>query len=80
MVFQNKAEKKSLKSCAMCCSVAQSYPNLCQAPLSMGFSHGEYWSGLPCPPPGDLPNPGIKPRSPTLQVDSLPSMLPGKPI
>ena len=36
--------------------------------------------GLPCPPPGDLPNPGIEPRSPTLQVDSLPSEPPGKPI
>ena len=34
-----------------------------QAPLSMGFSRQEYWSGLPCPPPGDLPNPGIEPRS-----------------
>ena len=36
-----------------------------QAPLSVGFSRQEYWSGLPCPPPGDLPNPGIKPTSPT---------------
>ena len=35
----------------------------CQAPLSMGFSRQEYWSGLPCPPPGDLPNPGIEPVS-----------------
>jgi len=35
----------------------------CQAPLSMGFSRQEYWSGLPCPPPGDLPNPGIEPKS-----------------
>ena len=34
-----------------------------QAPLSMGFSRQEYWSGLPCPPPGDIPNPGIKPAS-----------------
>ena len=34
-----------------------------QAPLSMGFSRQEYWSGLPCPPPGDLPDPGIKPTS-----------------
>ena len=51
----------------------------CQAPLSMGFSRQEYWSGLPCPPPGDLPNPGIEPRSPTLQVDSLPAEPPGKP-
>ena len=38
-----------------------------------GFSRQEYWSGLPCPLPGDLPNPGIEPRSPTLQADSLPS-------
>ena len=43
----------------------------CQAPLSMGFSRHEDWSGLPCPPPGDLPNPGIKPASPALQDDSL---------
>ena len=35
----------------------------CQAPLSMGFSRQEYWSGLPCPPPGDLPNPGIETMS-----------------
>ena len=35
-----------------------------QAPLSMGFSRQEYWNGLPCPPPGDLPNPGIQPESP----------------
>ena len=46
----------------------------------MGFSRQEYWSGLPCPPPGDLPNPGIEPRSPALQADSLPSEPPGKPI
>ena len=37
-----------------------------QAPLSMGFSREEDWSGLPCPSPGDLPNPGIEPRSPAL--------------
>ena len=43
----------------------------CQAPPSMGFSREEYWSGMPCAPPGDLPHPGIKPRSPVLQVDSL---------
>ena len=63
--------------------VAQSCPTLChpvdctlwtvpcQAPLSMGFSRQEYWSGLPFPSPGDLPDPGIKPRSPTLQADAL---------
>ena len=45
----------------------------------MGFSRQEYWNGLPCPPPGDLPNPGIEPRSPALQVDSLLSEPPGKP-
>ena len=50
-----------------------------QAPLSMGILQEEYWSGLPCSPPGDLPNPGIKPRSLTLQADSLPSEPPGKP-
>ena len=42
-----------------------------QAPLSMGFPKQEYWSGLPFPAPGDLPNPGVKPRFPALQVDSL---------
>ena len=42
-----------------------------QAPLSMAFSRHEYWSGLSCPPPGHLPNPGIEPRSPTLLADSL---------
>ena len=45
-----------------------------------GFSRQEYWSGLLCPHPGYLPNPGIKPRSPALQADSLPSEPPGKPI
>ena len=45
----------------------------------MAFSGQKYWSGLSFPSPGDLPNPGIKPRSPTLQVDSLPSEPPGKP-
>ena len=46
---------------------------------SMEFSRPEYWSGLPCPPPRDLPNPGIKPRSPALQMDSLPAEPQGKP-
>ena len=44
----------------------------CQVPLSMGFSRQEYWSGLPFPSPGNLPDPGIKPMSPALQVNSLP--------
>ena len=50
-----------------------------QAPLSVGFSRQEHWSGLPCPPPRDLPNPGIEPRSTALQADSLPSEPPGRP-
>ena len=49
-----------------------------QAPPSMGFSRQEYWSGLPFPSPGDLPDPGIEPGSPTLQADPLTSEPPGK--
>ena len=44
----------------------------------MGFSRQEYWNGLPFPSPGNLPNPGIEPRSPVLQADSLPTELGGK--
>ena len=47
---------------------------------SWGFSRQEYWSGLPWPPPGGLPNLGVKPRLPTLQVDSLPAELSRKPL
>ena len=50
-----------------------------EASPSMGFSRQEYWSGLPFPSPGDLPNPGIEPGSPALQADALPSQLPRKP-
>ena len=45
----------------------------------MGFSWQEYWSGLPFPPPGDLPDPGIEPGSPAFQADTLTSEPPGKP-
>ena len=73
-------DPRSLKVKAL---VAQSCPTLhdpmdCianQAPLSMGFSRQEYWSGLPCPSPEDLPDPGtepISPVAPALQADSLP--------
>ena len=63
---------KLLQSCLIFCD-----PVNCSPPgsYSMGFSRQEYWSGLPCPPPGDLPHPGIKPESPmapALQADSLP--------
>ena len=65
--------------------VAQSCPTFCDpmdcslpAPPCMGFSRQEYWSGLPFPSPGDLPDPGFEPWSPALQADTLPSELPGK--
>ena len=53
---------------------------VCQASLSMEFSRQEYWSGVPFPSPGDLSNPGIEPRPPVLQADSLLSEPPGKPL
>ena len=66
--------------------VAQSCSTLCdpmdlayQASPSMGFSRQEYWSGLPFPSPGNLPNPGIEPGSPALQTEALPCEPPGKP-
>ena len=60
---------QSLQSCLF----VTLWAPVCQAPLSMGFSRKEYWSGLPCPPPGDLPDSGIEHTSvsPALQVDSL---------
>ena len=51
-----------------------------QTPQSMEFSRQDYWSGLPFPSPADLPNPGIKPGSPTWQADALPSEPPGDPL
>ena len=67
--------------------VAKSYPTLvvlwtvaCQAPLSMEFSRQEYWSRLPYPSPGDLPDPGIKARPPALQAGNLSTELWGKPL
>ena len=51
----------------------------CQTPLSMKFSRQEFWGKLSLPSPGNPPYPGIKPRSPALQADSLPSKPPGKP-
>ena len=65
--------------------VAKSCPTLvtpwtvaCKAPLSMGFSRQEYWSGLPFPSPEDLPNPGIEPESPELQVQLIYNPIPKK--
>ena len=65
-------------------SVAQSHQTFCNTMvarfLSMEFSRQEFWSELPFPSPGDLPNSEIEPRSPTLQADSLPAKPPGNPI
>ena len=79
-MLQALIQKEDLRICLqgeLCSrSVSQSCPTLgpqdaaCQAPLSVGFSRQEYWSGLPCPSPGDLPNPGIEPTclaSPALE-------------
>ena len=58
-----------------CLTLATPWTVARQAPLSMGFSRQEYWSGLPFPSPGGLPNPGIEPMYPALQADSLPTEL-----
>ena len=60
---------------AECLTLATPWTVACQPPPSMGFSRQEYWSGLPLPSPGDLPDPGIEPRSPALQAASLPTKL-----
>ena len=86
--FVKKTIKQTIHTYAYMLSRAkllQSCPTLCnshQAPLSMGFSRQEYHSGLPCPPPGDLPDPEIQPaslRSSELAGGSLPLAPPGKP-
>ena len=75
MESENESASRSVVSdSAAPCAVVR------QAPLSMVFSRQEYWSGLPFPSPGNLPDPGIKPGSPDLQADSLPSEPPGKSI
>ena len=66
----------ALSRSAMCHSLRPHARPLCP----WGCSRQEYWSGLPCSPPGDLPNPGTEPRSPALQADYLPSEPPGKPL
>ena len=65
------------QSCQTFCSPMDYSPR--QSPLSVAFSMQEFWSGLPFPSLRDLSNPGIEPRSPALQADSLPSEPPGKP-
>ena len=64
----------------LCPTIHNPWTIVCLTPLSMEFSRQEYWSGLPCPSPRDLHNPGIKPGSPASKADFLPSEPPGKPI
>ena len=74
--------KVALQSCPTLCNYWATWTIAHQAPLSMGFSRQKYWSGLPFPSPGDLPNPGTEPASLSLlhwQVGSLPLVPPGKP-
>ena len=78
-LFNLYAEWKWVKSPSRVQLFATPWTLARQAPLSMGFSRQEYWSWLPFPSPGDLPNPGIEPESPALQVDALSSEPPGKP-
>ena len=63
----------------LCLTLATPWTVAYQASPSMGFSRQEYWSGLPFPSPGDLPDPGIEPQSPALEADTLTSEPPGKP-
>ena len=76
---QKKKERKKVKSLSRVRLFVTLWTVAYQAPLSMGFSRQEYWSGLPFPSPGDLPNPGIEPGSPTLEADALISEPPRKP-
>ena len=85
---QEPAEQKSMidggggdRSLAkLCPTLVTPWTATHQVPLSMGFPRQESWSGLPFPSPGDLPDPGIEPASPTWQADSLQTELQGKPI
>ena len=77
---QHNIVKQLVKSLSCIWLFATPWTVAHQAPLSMGFSRQEYWSGLPFPSPGDLPDPGIKPRPPALQADALTSEPPRKPV
>ena len=78
--MSSQEERKKVKSLSHIWLFATPWTVAYQAPPSIEFSRQEYWTGLPFPSPGVLPNPGMKPRSPTLQVDALPSEPPKKPI
>ena len=74
-----RKKEKTVKSLSHVRLFATPWTVAYQASLSMGFSRQEYWSGLPFPSPGYLPDPGVEPRSPTLEADALTSEPPGKP-
>ena len=75
-----RKERKKVKLLSRVLLFATPWTIAYQAAPSMGFSRQEYWSGLPFASPGDFPDPGIEPRSPTLQSDALPSEPPGNNI
>ena len=75
--LKEKEESEVAQSCLTLCDPMDCIAH--QAPQSMEFSRQEYWSGLSFPSPGDLPNPGVEPRSPALQAGALPFEPPGKP-
>ena len=79
MLADRKERKVKVKSLSHVQLFATLWTVAHQAPLSMGFTRQEYWSGVPFPSPGDLPDPGIEPWSPALQADALPCEPPGKP-
>ena len=76
-LYTHTYEKKVTQSCLTLCDY---WTAACPTPLSVEFSRQEYWSGLPFPSPGDLPDSGMKLRSSALQADSLPPEPQGKPI
>ena len=79
MWYINTVEYCAVQSLICVRLLATPWTVACQAPLFMGILQVRLLDGLPCPPPGDLPNPGIKLSSPALQADSLPADLSGKP-
>ena len=79
LIIPQERERKKVRSLSCVQLFATLWTVASQASPSMGFSRQEYWSGLPFPSPGDLPNPAIKPGSPALEADALTSEPPGKP-
>ena len=82
MALVKKKKNENTGGCGLvtmlCPALTILWPIACQATLAMGFPSQTYWSGLSFPSPGELPDPGIEPRSPVSQADSLPTEPPGK--